>query len=94
MVDTVIKVEKDPIKQAVSTLKQSTQAVESSFPEEMEGKNQLDLLKQLMELNETYADILKSYQTLLLQHIQITEDSVASFIEMDETLANYLSFLE
>ncbi|MEW9676881.1 YwqI/YxiC family protein [Lentibacillus sp. L22] len=91
---TEIKIEHNPIKQAITTLKGSAQNFQSSFPDEIEGGNHLDLLDQLNELNHTYATLLQSYQLLMLKHIHTTENSVASLMETDQQLGDYIGFLK
>lgn len=92
--DTEIKLEQNPIKQAVSTLKTSTQHIEADFPEETKGENELTIMEQLVQLNKTYANLLESYQTLLQKHVQMTEKSVDTLVETDETIANQLPVLK
>lgn len=92
--DSIIKLDQNPVKQAVSSLKAATQNLNSSFPEEMDGESELDLLNQLKQMNNTYAELLDSYQALLLKHIQIMENSVDTLVETDETIANQLSLLD
>ncbi|MGY0694935.1 DUF5344 family protein [Virgibacillus sp. FSP13] len=90
--ETEIKIEQNPIKQAISTLEGSALNFESSFPNEIEGENQLNLLDQLNQLNSGYASLIKSYRLLILQHLRTTESSVESLIETDLLLANYMTF--
>ncbi|MBT2217984.1 DUF5344 family protein [Virgibacillus dakarensis] len=89
---TEIKIEQNPIKQAISALEGAAQNFESAFPEKIEGENQLDLLDQLNQLNHAYSSLINSYQLLLLHHLRTTEGSVESLIETDLILANYTGF--
>ncbi|MGY0692377.1 DUF5344 family protein [Virgibacillus sp. FSP13] len=91
---TEIKIEQNPIKQAISVLEGSAQNFESAFPEKIEGENQLDLLDQLNQLNHSYSSLIESYKLLLLHHINITEGSVESLIETDQLLADYMTYLK
>jgi hypothetical protein len=91
---TEIKIEQNPIKQAVTTLESSAQNFQSSFPDEIKGENHLDLLDQLNELNRAYSSLMESYQLLLLQHVKTTEGSVGSLMETDQKLGDYIGFLK
>ncbi|WP_106498333.1 DUF5344 family protein [Lentibacillus sp. Marseille-P4043] len=72
----------------------AAQNFESSFPNKIEGENQLDLLDEINQLNQSYSSLIVSYQLLLLKHIKTTEGSVESLIETDLLLANYMQFSE
>ncbi|WP_106498331.1 YwqI/YxiC family protein [Lentibacillus sp. Marseille-P4043] len=89
---TEIKIVQNPIKQAVTNLQSATQDFESSFTDKIEGENHLDLLEQLNQLNRTYSSLIKFYQSLLLEHINATENSVETLIETDQSIGEYLTF--
>jgi len=91
---TEIKIVHHPINQAVSTLKRSSEIFETSFPDEVKGENQLEMLEQINYLNSTYASLIKTYQTLILEHLHATEGSIETIKETDQSLANTLSYLK
>lgn len=86
---TEIKIVHHPIDQAMTTLKGSVQSLQASFPSEIKGDNQLEFLKQVNDLNEAYSALLNNYQTLIRQHIEVTEESIEAIKETDQSLANF-----
>lgn len=86
---TEIKIVHHPIDQAMTTLKGSVQSFQASLPSEIKGDNQLEFLKQVNDLNEAYSALLNDYQTLIRQHIEVTEESIEAIKRTDQSLANF-----
>lgn len=87
-----IKITPIPINQAISSFKESVQAVQASIPSDIKGDNQLGFLKRVNDINRTYSLLLNEYQVLLTKHIGETEASIGKIEEMDESLANFSFF--
>jgi hypothetical protein len=93
-VTSEIKITPIPIDHAISSLKESVQSFQASFPSEIKGDNQLGFLEEVNEINRTYSLILNEYQALLTQHLTETETSIEKIKETDQSLANFSIFKE
>ena len=82
-----INITEAPIRQSVNALSTSAQALSSSIPT-IEGENQLECITKINEINQTYISILEQYKALLLQNINVTEDTLEELIEKDRGIAD------
>lgn len=85
---TEIKIRYGEVEQALSRLKDSTQALDTSMPSNIGGKNVLEVINRLNELNGKMKVLLTAYKTLLQQNENSTQHSVQMMREADEKLAH------
>ncbi|RKQ34722.1 YwqI/YxiC family protein [Oceanobacillus halophilus] len=83
-----IKVVQSAVEKALSELRASTTALETSFAKEIQGQNQLDMVDKLNEIRQNYETILATYQALLLQNIESTSKSVETLKQTDERITS------
>lgn len=83
-----IKIVYRPIELAVSELKTSTRELTHRLRIPVQGTNQLTVLQQLQEINYTYTSLINTYQSLMLQHVNLIEKSIESLQEEDQALSH------
>lgn len=88
-----IKVTKEPIQSALDDLSASTESIATTFSSEITGNNKLDTVQKINHIKQQYDAALKSYQTLLKQHIKATNEAVESMAETDEKLASDIQLI-
>ncbi|MGE7763991.1 YwqI/YxiC family protein [Peribacillus sp. NPDC096540] len=83
-----IKVKQEEIEQALTTLKSSTNALQTSIPSNIDGNNVLDVVNKLNRLNQTMQQVTEAYKSLLLQNEEATRRSVEFMVETDQQLSS------
>lgn len=84
---TEIKVVQNSVNQALSTLSSSAQTLKTPFSKEISRNNQMDLVEKIGDINKTYASLIQQYKTLLLNNIEVTNETVEAIAKMDENIA-------
>lgn len=88
-----IKVAADPIKSALSNLRSSINALETTFSEEFEEGNELETVDQCNEIKTYYDELFASYESLLINNIESTDDAVATLQETERMIGNDIRIL-
>ncbi|MCM3618164.1 YwqI/YxiC family protein [Sutcliffiella horikoshii] len=85
---TEIKVKQSEIEQALTQMKSSSEALNSSFPSSIGNGNRLDVVNKLNEINRTLEQLTENYKALLLHNEEMTRQSVGQMVEKDQQLSS------
>ncbi|MBV6682566.1 YwqI/YxiC family protein [Bacillus sp. JRC01] len=83
---TEIKIQYEEAEEALSKLRQSVDSWDTSFPKEIGGENNLEVINKLNELNALCQKMLETYQELLLDNQQTSKQSVEDMEDTDQSL--------
>lgn len=89
-----IKVTRAPVDEAISELRTSIQALETTFAQEIEGDNNLKMVNDFNEIKQEYEELLTEFETLFLNNVQSTDDSVAEFQETERMVADGIKLMK
>ncbi|GED01734.1 YwqI/YxiC family protein [Bacillus atrophaeus] len=82
-----IKMVYGTVTQGLSQLKSSAE-LKSSLPGHISGRNHLDVVKSIKQLNEDINKLTETYMSVLAKHIAQTESAVNAMKETDENLSS------
>ncbi|MCA0149731.1 YwqI/YxiC family protein [Rossellomorea vietnamensis] len=88
---TEIKIQYNETERALSKLRQTVDAWNPTYPRQIGGANELEVINKLNELNEQCQKMLKSYQQLLMENQAATQLSVEGMEETDRTLSSTMT---
>ncbi len=88
---TEIKIQYEEAEAALSKLRQSVDSWDTSFPKEIGGENNLEVINKLNELNAQCQKMLETYQELLMDNQETSKQSVEDMEETDQTLHSMIS---
>ncbi|MDY0406757.1 DUF5344 family protein [Virgibacillus sp. 179-BFC.A HS] len=77
-----------PIDQALGDLKSTTNVFTSSFIKDIKGENELDMMEKILEINETFDKLQKSYQELMLQNAETATEAVKAIQERERDIGS------
>ncbi|AAU22037.2 YwqI/YxiC family protein [Bacillus licheniformis] len=83
-----IKVKTGEVKQALSKLKHSAQAVKPNVQTDISGKNNLDVVKKIESMNKDLKSLTKAYASALAKQIAQTEQAVNAIKDADKKLSS------
>ncbi|WP_156185303.1 YwqI/YxiC family protein [Rossellomorea marisflavi] len=90
-VGTEIKIQYEEAEAALSKLRQSVDSWDTSFPKEIGGENNLEVINKLNELNAQCQKMLETYQELLLDNQETSKKSVEDMEDTDQSLHSMIS---
>ncbi|MCY7951725.1 YwqI/YxiC family protein [Bacillus inaquosorum] len=82
-----IKMVYGTVKQGLSQLKNSAE-LKSSLPGHISGRNHLNVVKSIEQLNEDIKELTEAYTSVLAKHIAQTESAVNAMKETDENISS------
>lgn len=82
-----IKIVQSETDQALAKLHASIQALEVPLNASIQDENELSLVEVLNQTNESLAAIIRTYQSLLLEHEAATKKAIESIIQSDQNIA-------
>ncbi|MFJ5793808.1 YwqI/YxiC family protein [Bacillus atrophaeus] len=82
-----IKVNTSKVKQALSKLNQSAHAIKPHILTDINGQNQLDVIKKIENMNNDLQNLTKAYASALSKQIAQTEQAVNMMKDADEKLS-------
>ncbi|MGF3104530.1 YwqI/YxiC family protein [Rossellomorea sp. DUT-2] len=88
---TEIQIQYSETERALSKLRQTIDAWNTTFPKHIGGANELEVIHKLNELNEQCQKMLESYQQLLIENQSATQLSVEGMEEADRTLSSTMA---
>ncbi|MEI2664044.1 YwqI/YxiC family protein [Rossellomorea sp. LJF3] len=88
---TEIKIQYNETERALSKLRQTIDAWNTTYPRQIGGANELEVINKLNELNEQCQKMLESYQQLLMENQAATQLSVEGMEETDRTLSSAMT---
>jgi hypothetical protein len=88
---TEIKIQYNETERALSKLRQTIDAWNTTYPRQIGGANELEVIHKLNELNEQCQKMLESYQQLLMENQAATQLSVEGMEETDRTLSSTMT---
>jgi hypothetical protein len=88
---TEIKIQYKETERALSKLRQTIDAWNTTYPRQIGGANELEVINKLNELNEQCQKMLESYQQLLMENQSATQLSVDGMEETDRTLSSAMT---
>src|SRR5699024_417296 len=88
MITRVIKLEDVIENQNITELRSSAQALDTTFPQLIQGGTELVLVETYNEIKQQYDELLTQYNALLLKNIQSSEESIDMLIETDQMVAS------
>lgn len=83
-----IKLEPVKAKQGFDSLRSSIEAMETSFANDIEGENELDMVTAFNEIKQEYEELLDTISTLFLENVQSADDAVGAMQETDQKVAS------
>lgn len=89
-----IKVTREPVDAGITQLRSSIQALETTFAEIIEGDNKLTMVESFNEIKQHYDKLLAQYETLFINNVQSTDDSVAEFQETERRVAGDIKLMK
>lgn len=89
-----IKLVDAPVEKALAELKSSIQAFETSFSKGEKGDNSLEMVEKVNEIKQTFEEIAKSYQELLLNNSEATKQATAQLKETEASMASAFHLLK
>ncbi|MGE6259915.1 YwqI/YxiC family protein [Heyndrickxia sporothermodurans] len=84
---TEIKIQYKEVEQALANLRAKTKSLTTTFPTNIGGENQLDVLQRLNELGSDLQKLLNIYQSFLVKNEKATKEAVESMKELDERVS-------
>ncbi|WP_406687842.1 YwqI/YxiC family protein [Rossellomorea vietnamensis] len=88
---TEIKIQYNETERALSQLRQTIDAWNTTYPKQIGGANELEVIHKLNELNEECQKMLESFQQLLMENHAATQLSVEGMEETDRTLSSTMT---
>jgi Family of unknown function (DUF5344) len=88
---TEIKIQYNETERALSQLRQTIDAWNTTYPRQIGGANELEVINKLNELNQQCQKMLESYQQLLMENQAATQLSVEGMEETDRTLSSTMT---
>jgi Family of unknown function (DUF5344) len=88
---TEIKIQYNETERALSKLRQTIDAWNTTYPRQIGGTNELEVINKLNILNEQCQKMLESYQQLLMENQAATQLSVEGMEETDRTLSSAMT---
>jgi len=78
-----------PVKarQELDSLRSSIEALKTSFANDIEGENDLDMVTAFNEIRQEYEELLDTISTLFLENVQSADDAVGAMEETDQKIA-------
>ncbi|MFT0802638.1 YwqI/YxiC family protein [Bacillus swezeyi] len=83
-----IKVKTGEVKEALSKLQHSAEALKPNVPTDIKGKNNLDVVKKIEDMNKDLKELTKAYASALSKQIAQTESAVETMKDTDNKLAS------
>jgi Family of unknown function (DUF5344) len=88
---TEIQIQYTETERSLSKLRQTIDAWNTTYPKQVGGANELEVITKLNELNEQCQKMLESYQQLLMENQSATQLSVEGMEETDRTLSSTMT---
>ena len=88
---TEIQIQYTETERSLSKLRQRIDAWITTYPKQVGGANELEVITKLNELNEQCQKMLESYQQLLMENQSATQLSVEGMEETDRTLSSTMT---
>lgn len=89
-----IHVSEAEVKEALSGLKNSIQALEDGFSPKTLSENGLEMANKFNEINTSIVSFLEVYHTLLINSEEMTRNSVDVIKETDANIASEIELLK
>ncbi|WP_162785153.1 YwqI/YxiC family protein [Bacillus sp. P14.5] len=86
-----IKIHSKETDSALTTLRQTVDAWNTSYPRQVGGENALEVINKLNDLNEQCQSMLESYKQLLLENQAAAQQSVETMEETDRSLSSMIT---
>lgn len=84
---TEIKLKPFEVRQGIDSLRASIEAMDTSFTKEIEGENDLDMVRAFNEIKQEYEELLRTLSDLFLENIQSADEAVGNLEETDQKIA-------
>ncbi|WGG46455.1 YwqI/YxiC family protein [Rossellomorea sp. DA94] len=88
---TEIKIQYNETERALSKLRQTIDSWNTTYPKQIGGANELEVINKLNELNEQCQKMLECYQQLLMENQAATQLSLEGMEETDRTLSSAMT---
>ncbi|MFC7785529.1 YwqI/YxiC family protein [Rossellomorea sp. GCM10028870] len=88
---TEIQIQYTETERSLSKLRQTIDAWNTTYPRQIGGANELEVIHKLNILNEQCQKMLESYQQLLIENQSATQLSVEVMEETDRTLSSTMT---
>lgn len=82
------------VKQGIGKLQSSIQGLETSFVKDIDGKNKLDMVTTVHDMNRQYEELFLQYVALLNKNIRSTNDAIASMEKVDQKAADGMGLIK
>lgn len=89
-----IKVVPQIVEESLHELHTSHNAFKQTFNQTVEGSSALELVHTLVEIMESYADVISQYHSLLGKNIHLTRDAVESLQTTDREVAEGIKLMK
>ncbi|MBU5465355.1 YwqI/YxiC family protein [Virgibacillus sp. MSJ-26] len=89
-----IKVTRVPVEQGISELRSSIQGLETTFGQDIEGDNKLEVVTLYNEIKQECDELLVQFKALFENNVQSTDDSVAEFQETERMVAGDIRLMK
>lgn len=83
-----IKLEAIKVRQGLDSLRSSIEAMDTSFANEIEGENDLDMVTAFNEIKQEYEELLSTIETLFLENVQSADNAVGTMEQTDQKVAS------
>ena len=80
-----IKINRIP-KEEIDKVKSTIEALEKSIAKEIEGSNNLEIVDMFNEIKTEYDDLLSLYESVVLNNVEATRDSINQYLEADSRI--------
>ncbi|WP_200416784.1 YwqI/YxiC family protein, partial [Virgibacillus salexigens] len=83
-----IKLQQTPVEYGIAELRTSIQELNTSFPREIDGENQLRMLRSFNEIKREYEELLNQFEALFVANVNATENAITKLQETEQQVAN------
>ncbi|WP_249872408.1 YwqI/YxiC family protein [Oceanobacillus saliphilus] len=88
-----VKLDDSSVKQAMERMNQTIQSLDPTIPQNVKGKNALDVVEKLHAITQTLEDVVKQYQDLTIQNLESTRGAVEALKESEKQAADAIGLL-
>lgn len=85
---TEIKLQSAEVRQGIASLRASIEAMDTSFAQEIEGENDLDMVTAFNDIKQEYEELLERLSVLFLENMEVVDDAVENLEETDQKVAD------
>ncbi|EQB37934.1 hypothetical protein M948_05035 [Virgibacillus sp. CM-4] len=83
-----IKLQQTPVENGIAELRASIQELNTSFAREIDGENQLRMLRSFNEIKREYEELLNQFEALFVANVNATEKAITKLQETEQQVAN------